>query len=292
MHNFLFSSSLPIVYISLKIYAYMEFSLLTSQHTLTGDIWQESDNHSRVIILLHGLGDHFGRYEAWSKRFNALDTAVIGVDLPGHGRSPGKRGHVDSYHVYNEIIDRLASFARSRYGQVSLGLYGHSLGGNIALNYLLTNSSGFTFSVITSPWIKLVNEPPPAMLMAARFMNHLVPRLLQPNGLKLEHISRAPDVNEKYSSDPLVHDRISVRLAVEAMKAADRILDAGDNINIPVLIVHGSDDMITSTAGSSTFSQGKENVSLKIWDRGYHELQNEAFNDEVFEYIAGWLKSV
>ncbi len=268
----------------------MEFKLDTGTgFILSGDIYDTPSEPSKVILMIHGLGDHFGRYNHWASWFAEKDIAVIGLDLPGHGRSPGRRGHIKNYHVYNSIIESLAKFARNRYGDLPIGLYGHSLGGNIILNYLLTNAIGFDFAIATSAWLQLVSSPPKATLAMARIVSKIFPGFLQANGLQLEHISRAEDVNEKYSSDPLVHDRISLRLAIEATNAAERILETGSRIDIPVLLLHGKDDMITSNAGSSSLAEINDRISLKLWDEGYHELHNEAFNKEVFDYIYNWI---
>ncbi len=268
----------------------MEFKLDTGKGLiLTGDIYDAVAEPSKVIVMVHGLGDHFGRYSHWARFFAEKEIAVVGIDLPGHGRSPGRRGHIRSYYDYNSIIESLAKFARNRYGDKPIGLYGHSLGGNITLNYLLTNSSGFDFAIATSSWLQLVSAPSRSTLAAARIVSVLFPGFLQANGLHLEHISRAEDVNEKYKSDPLVHDRISVRLAIEATNAAKRILETGSRINIPVLLLHGKDDMITSNKGSSQLAEINDNITLKLWDDGYHELHNESFSDKVFDYIYNWL---
>jgi len=256
---------------------------------LPGRIYKPEGDIKKLMLLTHGLGDHFDRYAGWSERFAKEGVAVIGVDLPGHGKAPGKRGHIRNYHVYNDVIDCLAEKASKEFGNQPMGIYGHSLGGNIVLNYLLTNAFGFSFSIITSPWIKLVQEPPKALLAFARVANILAPGLLQPNGLNPDHISTVDKVNSEYRDDDLAHDRISVRLACEAMDAGKRILDTGSGIDIPVLVLHGSDDMICSPEGSIAFAEGKSNVDLKLWDGGYHELQNEAFNDKVFYYINKWL---
>lgn len=259
---------------------------------LKGQVYAPAKNSKKVILMVHGIGEHIGRYNHWAERFAQEGIAFAGIDLPGHGLSPGRRGHIKNYHVYNEIIDSLAGFVKNEFGDIPTGLYGHSLGGNIVLNYLLNNTSNFDFAVITSPWIKLTEEPSKAKVAVARLVNHIFPGLLQPSGLVLKHLSRVSDVNMRYKNDPLVHDRISVRLGVEAIDAAERIIGYRNKIELPVLLLHGEDDKITSPGGSKLFADGKPNVTLKIWDNGYHELHNESFNDELFEFIYEWLNKL
>ncbi len=271
----------------------MDISIrISSGMQLPGKIYKPAGETKKVMLLIHGLGDHFDRYIDWSERFAKEGVAVVGVDLPGHGRAPGKKGHIKNYHVYNDVIDCLAEKARKEFGNLPMGIYGHSLGGNIVLNYLLTNTWGFKFSIITSPWLILAQQPPKVLMAIARLANVIAPGLLQPNGLNADHITTVEEVNTKYSNDPLAHDRVSVRLACEALDAAQRILDTGSGIDIPVLVLHGTEDMICSPEGSKKFADGKSNVELKLWDGGYHELQNESFNDKVFDYINLWLNKL
>lgn len=259
---------------------------------LRGFMLKPTGKVKKVILLIHGLGEHSSRYREWSSKFESEGIGLMAVDLPGHGLSPGRRGHVESYQVYNKMIDNMFDFVASEFPACKIGVYGHSLGGNIALNYLLTNLSGLDFAVITSPWLILSDKPSAIKMAMARTLNCVVPALLMSNGLNRNHISHVEEVSRKYSEDPLVHDRISVRLGVKASDAAARILETGSMIDIPVLIIHGSDDMICSPEGSSRFSDKKENVHLKVFEGGYHELHNESFNDEVFNYITKWLDKI
>lgn len=271
----------------------MEFTLDTNDGiNLIGDYYKPTSEPSKIVLLIHGLGEHAGRYAEWASRFADKGIALVAVDLPGHGRSPGRRGHIKSYHAYNSIIESLARFSKETFGDLPVGIYGHSLGGNIVLNYLLTNTYGFDFAIATSSWLKLATPPSGAAIGIARIINKIAPGLLQPNGLKLEHISIAEDVTDKYSSDPYVHDRISVRLGIEATDAANRILETGDRIDIPVLLVHGEDDKITSYEGSRSLAELNNNINLRVWEKGYHELHNEPFNSEVFDFIYNWLTKV
>jgi alpha-beta hydrolase superfamily lysophospholipase len=122
-------------------------------------------------------------------------------------------------------------------------------------------------------------------------MKKLIPGLIQQSGLNINHISHDKTVVEKYKADPLVHDKVSVRLFAGALTAAKNSLTHASELKIPVLILHGSDDMITSPEGSREFAGKTNMVKLKIWDGGYHELHNEPFKDEVFKYIIDWIKS-
>jgi acylglycerol lipase len=122
-------------------------------------------------------------------------------------------------------------------------------------------------------------------------MKNILPGLAQPSGLVIDHLSHDKDVVQKYSTDPLVHNKISVALFHSAMSAADNSLANANKLTIPILLMHGSDDKICSVEGSRQFSGKTTFAELKIWDNGYHELHNEPFRNDVFSYIITWINS-
>lgn len=121
-------------------------------------------------------------------------------------------------------------------------------------------------------------------------MKSLLPSLIQPSGLIVSHISHDQKVVDDYLSDTLNHDKISVGLFYSAIKAADYSLQHAEDLKVPLLLIHGSDDQLTSPDGSSDFASKTKMVELKIWEGGYHELHNEPFKDEVFSYILKWIE--
>ncbi len=122
-------------------------------------------------------------------------------------------------------------------------------------------------------------------------MKFILPGLIQPSGLEIKYLSHDAEVIEKYRTDPLVHGKISVSLFQESMSAADYALNHASELKVPTLIIHGSDDMIVSPEGSREFAGKAAMAELKIWEGGFHELHNEPFNKEVFEYIMNWINS-
>jgi alpha-beta hydrolase superfamily lysophospholipase len=170
-------------------------------------------------------------------------------------------------------------------------LYGHSLGGGIVLDYILRKQPSIKGAIVTSPWIKLAFEPDRFKLLLASVMKNIIPGLVQPSKLIVDHLSHDPAVVARYISDPLVHDKISVGLFHSAMTAAARTLTHANEVIVPILLVHGSNDMICSPEGSRIFALNSEKVELKIWEGGYHELHNEPFKKEVFDYIMTWLSN-
>jgi alpha-beta hydrolase superfamily lysophospholipase len=269
----------------------MDFSIrLSNKQLLQGIIESPGENIKAGIILVHGLGEHIGRWSAWIKRFNDNRIIVAGVDLPGHGISDGKRGVMKNYTFVNEMLDVLIDEFRKTFPGIPVFLYGHSLGGGVVLEYILKKKPTIKGAIVTSPWLKLSFEPDKSKLILVRIIKSILPSLVQPSGLVVDHLSNDSTVITKYINDPLVHDRISVGLFHAAVTAGDFSLENAEILNIPVLLMHGSKDSITSPAGSREFASKTNKVHLKIWDEGFHELHNEPFKDEVFDYINDWIE--
>jgi alpha-beta hydrolase superfamily lysophospholipase len=268
----------------------MDFNIkLNRGNILRGIILSPGENTKAVIIMVHGVGEHIRRYNNWADLFKKEGIGFAGVDLPGHGRSDGKRGDIKNYGILAEMIDILIKTASRTFPGIPVFLYGQSLGGGIVLDYILRKNPKIKGAIITSPWLRLAFEPPKIKLIIASILKYLLPSLIQPSGLNTSHLSHNKAVVEKYNSDPLVHSKISVSLFHAAMGAATYSLSHASDLRIPTLLLHGSNDQICSPEGSREFASKSDKVELKIWEGGYHELHNEPDNEEVFKYIIKWI---
>lgn len=256
---------------------------------LRGVIKSPGSDIKALIIMVHGLGEHIRRYVLWAEWFSSKSIGFLGVDLPGHGKSDGKRGHIRSYnHVY-EMIDILLAESKKTFPGVPVFLYGHSLGGGIVINFLIDKAPEIRGAIVSSPWIRLAYEPDRIKIKLASIAKNFIPGLSQPNGLNVDHISNDKEVVKEYINDPLVHDKISVSLVHEAFRAGARALEDAHELKTPMLLIHGSDDKICSPEGSREFASKTKMAELKIWEGGYHELHNEIFKRDVFNFVADWI---
>jgi alpha-beta hydrolase superfamily lysophospholipase len=268
----------------------MDYNIkLKNGQVLRGMISSPGEKSRAIIILIHGLGEHIQRYATWAEMLNREGIGFTGVDLPGHGRSDGKRGHIKSYVLVDEMIDILLEGVTKTFPGIPVFIYGHSLGGGIVLSYILRKNPGIKGAIVTSPWLKLAFEPDKFKIILAAVMKNLLPGLVQPSGLVVEDLSHDREIVEKYKADNLVHDKISVSLFHNAIKAADYSLANGSDLKMPLLLIHGKDDKIISPEGSREFASMTPMAELKIWDGGYHELHNETFKDEVFAFLISWI---
>jgi len=259
---------------------------------LHGCKW-EVEKPVAIMCMVHGMGEHIQRYEEVANAFNAQNISFWGFDLRGHGSSEGKKGHTPSIHHIFDDIEQLLVIIRKEYQDITVGIYGHSMGGNIAINFLLhRNSKEIAFGVITSPWLRLTNPPKGFQLRLAKFGARFIPWLAQPNGLDVADISSVKEEQDTYANDPLNHDRITAGLFMEINTMGEKAISSANNLKTPILLAHGSEDNITSVIGSEAFTTNAipEMVNLKIWNGLRHETHNEHNKQEVISYYVNWVK--
>jgi len=252
--------------------------------------WAPQGIAKAAIMLVHGHGEHVARYDHVAAALTDKGYAVLGFDLRGHGKSAGTRGHTPSY---NALMDDIASFSIQtdhRYAGLPRFLYGHSLGGNLVLNYALRRKPDLRGVIATGPWLKLAFEPPASQVALGRMMNGIAPGFIQHSKLDTKGLSHDQVVVDTYNNDPLVHDKISARLFVAIYESGLWALEHAAEFPLPLLLMHGSADPITSAKASQEFAQKVGNkATLKIWDGLYHEIHNELEKTEVFNIMLDWL---
>lgn len=260
--------------------------------------WQVADEDGTatdikgVICLIHGLGEHLHRYEHFAAYFNQKKYAVMSFDHYGHGKSEGIRGHLPSFQTHMTNVAELLSQAEERYPLLPKFLYGHSMGGNIALNYVLRNSPHIAGIATSGAWI-ILPKPPSAILVGlARMLKTITPSTQQSNDLDPNDVSSDKDEVQKYIDDPLVHGKITFKAATEMLDAAKFLETYEGPINIPALLMHGSEDKLTSPKGSRKLYQSlKGDLAYKSWDGFYHEIHNEPEKQDVFDLTYKWMES-
>lgn len=243
-----------------------------------------------TFAVVHGLGEHAGRYARFAEGMGRHGMGTFAVDLRGHGMSPGQRGHVDSW---SQWTDDVSAFVRYVDGVASGEVVplGHSFGGATLLSTVLAgklpNSRRF---VVSSPALKLKVVVPAWKLKMAPLASKIAPRLAMSNGVDPATISRIPEVVQAYRSDPLVHNKYSSRTGTEWQNATSDILERAAQIKLPFLILAGTDDTLVDPEGSRMLHERARSMStLQMLEGRYHEPFNDIGSEEVFQLIAGWL---
>jgi len=251
--------------------------------------WQP-ESPKAVVVLIHGHGEHINRYRHVAAAFSQAGYALQGFDLRGHGQSDGQRGHTPSYQSLMDDIRDFITETQKRFPKLSVFLYGHSLGGNLAVNYALRLPQGLQGVIATGPWLKLAFDPPALQVMAAKLLNRLAPSFSLASGLNQSALSRDPEEVRKYAAEPLVHDKISARLYAGITTQGLWALEHAAELQIPMLLMHGSADQITSAPASREFAQkAGQLVTLRIWEGLFHEIHNEPEQVEVIQAMVTWL---
>lgn len=253
--------------------------------------WRPAGEAKAAVLLSHGYAEHVGRYEHVAAALNRAGYDVFAVDHWGHGRSDGVPGHAPAFSVYLDGMDALLARARSEAPGKKLFLIGHSMGGLVAANYLIARQGAFVGAVLSGPSLKPVDEPPAAVMMIGRLLSKLAPKAGLVS-LDANLVSRDPAVVAAYVGDPLVYrGKISARLGAVMVDAMRDALEGAAAINLPLLILHGGEDRLTSPDGSREFAArvSSGDKTLKIYDGFYHEIFNDPGKDGVIADVIAWL---
>ncbi|AMO98460.1 alpha/beta hydrolase fold family protein [Collimonas arenae] len=250
------------------------------------------------ILLLHGLGEHSGRYAHVVRFFNRCGLAVRSYDHRGHGRSGGKRGDVpDSTAILRDakvVLDDLAQQQTLDYPDLPSTaplLFGHSMGGLFAARFATAQMSPLRGLILSSPGLALPLSA--IQLGLLKVMSTLAPGVAVPNGLSTNHLSHDPAVAPAYSNDPLVHDKISARLLTSMLKAGEFSLAHAPTLAIPTLLLVAGDDRLVDPQGSQRFFDALQPAigTFQHYEGMYHELFNEIGSERVFADLRRWLEA-
>jgi len=267
-----------------------EFSWHTSNNIpIYARGWKPDEPVKAVIILVHGLGEHIGRYEHVAQMFTDNNYGFVGADLIGNGKSGGQRGHVDSFDDFLEIIDLLLKETDVRFPGALKVLYGHSLGGNLILYHAMKRKPSVSGLIVSSPGLEAVNVPP-LKVAIGKLLYSIYPRFPMTNSLDISGLSQDPSVVEAYVNDPLVHNKISVRCGLDLLSIGKWLQENTMALEAPLLMFHGEMDRLANISGSRKFaSQYQGDLTFIEIPGGYHELHNEPDKADLFEMMLTWL---
>ena len=226
------------------------------------------------------------------RSFTLLNSAlaVVTYDNVGHGRSAGKRGHCPSYDALMDILKGVIERATTVYPNLPLFLYGHSMGGNLVLNYALRNNLRIAGIVATSPYLRLAFKPPKWKMLLGRLMLKIFPMITLPSGLDAKGISRIPEEVENYSNDPLVHDLVSPMFSFPVMEAGEWAIANASKLETQTLLLHGTDDPIIDYRATEEFHQKGTTTKLKLFEGAFHELHHDKCQEQLLLTVSEWLK--
>ncbi len=246
-----------------------------------------------VVIIIHGMGEHAGRYTGLRERLNSSGYSVMAFDHRGHGRSSGKRGHAPSYEHLMRDIEIMINESVQLFPGLPIFLFSQSMGANLSLNYTIRKKDSRVRGVIaSSPYLRLAFNPPKWKITLGKMASRIYPGLSQSTGLEIKAISRIKEVVEKYKNDPLVHDKITASFFVNVNEAGEYAIQNAHEIKIPVLVLHGEADRLTSAEASRELvERSGDHVKGIFFRDGYHELHNDIDSDSAYVEMISWIKS-
>ncbi|MCK5105566.1 MAG: lysophospholipase [Cyclobacteriaceae bacterium] len=255
--------------------------------------WQPIDLPKAVLFIVHGLGEHSGRYEEMANVFTKNQIAVFSFDHRGHGRSEGKKGHAESIDQFVEDVEIALMKCRSLFLEIPIFLYGHSMGGQIVASYLdKVKSKEINGAIISSAWFRLVNPPPSWQIKLINKLASIIPRLTISNGINPKIISSVAAEVIIYQKDSLIHDKISVSLFHTLFHNGLHLIHLTKPVKISVLVCHGDKDQITSKLGSEQYANNLgEKAEFKIWPDSFHEPHHDFEKEKVMRFYVDWVKA-
>lgn len=268
---------------------------------IAGYKWLTEDP-DHVVCLIHGIGEHAGRYDKRvAAAFNKANIAMIAMDLRGHGLSGGKGGDTAPRVEVLEDIDELIRYAQKLYPDKPIVMYGHSMGGNITLDYRTRGNlnavpAGY---IVSAPWVRLYKKYPAPAVAFMKLAAKVAPTALFSSGVDVSTLGNPKSVGA-YKKDPLVHSSISARCAVEGFvigQALEKNQHKGNNggRQRPMLLMHGDNDHICSVEGSRAIAAFEPNCTYVEWPELKHEIHNGgtySTGDEVIERMIEFIKSL
>jgi len=254
--------------------------------------WGPGDERRAVLAIVHGFGEHSGRYMNIVNHLTMRSYVVYGFDQRGHGRSPGQRGHINAWEEYRGDIKSFLNLIGEQELNLPVFLLGHSMGALVALDYLIRQPAGLRGAIISGAPIEPTGAAKPFLVALARLLSRIWPHFSLPLGLDTSALSHDPAVVKAYEADPLVHGMTTVRWGTETLATIEWVKAHAADVKIPILLIHGGADRLNSPNGSRSFFEKVEfsDKELKVYPGNFHEPHNDLDHQQVVNDIEEWLE--
>ncbi len=253
--------------------------------------WLPERGPTAILLVVHGLAEHSGRYMNLVNHFVPKGYAVYSLDLRGHGRSDGLRGYVERFTYYLDDLKTFSDTVRSRHRDSKVFVVGHSMGGTIATAYTVQHQGEFDGLILSGVLLRVGTSTSPVLIAAARILSLLMPKI-GVAVLDASAISQDESVVDAYVNDPLVYrGKIRARLGIELIRMTKKLPNEMSEIRLPILIMHGTADRLSAPKGSEMLYErlNSKDKTLKLYDGFYHEIFNEPGHEQVLADMENWL---
>jgi alpha-beta hydrolase superfamily lysophospholipase len=252
------------------------------------------ENPKALVVFVHGFGDHSCRHDAFLKRIVADGFACAAFDQRGHGKSEGRRGHVESFVEWVEDLGSFIDFSMSRVPEETpLILVGYSMGALIAIEYMMTNARPVAGMVSVAGAFAPVIQIPKWKRRIAERLSGFAPKLAIDTGVARRDLTRDNAELEALDMDSLFHSRITLRTGREIQSRLALLGAIPQRIHTPMLLVTGSADRVCDPEGTLWFAGRLASVDkhFKIYDGMYHDMLHDVGREEVMDDIASWIST-
>jgi len=244
-----------------------------------------------ILVIAHGVGEHSGRYGNIISEMKGSRISIYALDHRGHGRSSGKRGHVDSFMDYVYDLKLFIDLIREENNAIPLILLGHSMGGVIACKYALEYADDINGLILSSPGVVPAVHVPAFKKKMSGIASKYAPALSLSTGLDASCLSHDASVVDAYENDRLVHDKVTPRWFVEFVKAGEECINRSLELRMPLFVFSGKDDRIVDYRGCETLYNNASSINkeLHLFEGLYHETMNESDNKSVLKTVSRWI---
>jgi acylglycerol lipase len=256
--------------------------------------WLPEDEPKAILLVVHGLAEHSGRYMNVVNHFVPSGYAVYGIDHIGHGKSDGERVYVDRFQDYVSTLKNYFDMIHDWHPDTPIILIGHSMGGLIGATYLLEHQQELSGAVLSGPGVKVPDNISKAVIFAGKVLSVVMPKtgIIQ---LEADGISRDPAVVDAYVNDPLVFTgKITARLGAEMIKTMQYVTEKAPEISLPIMIVQGSADRLIDPSGAQVLYDlvGSVDKTIQVYEGFYHEVFNEPEHLQVLNDVQKWIEAL
>jgi acylglycerol lipase len=254
--------------------------------------WLPEGEPRAVLLIVHGLAEHCGRYTNVFDYFVPRGYAVYGVDHVGHGRSGGTRVYVKRFTDFIDVLRAYLGMVLDWQTGKPLFMVGHSLGALIGAVYLLDHQNELAGAILSGPLVKVPDNISPMTVALSKWVSVFLPRL-GVAGVDAMGVSRDPAVVDAYINDPLVYGgKTTARLGCETLKAMRHVADEASHITLPLLVLQGSEDRLVPPDGAEMLyrAAGSGDKTLRIYDGLHHEIYNEPEHSDVLGDVETWIE--
>ena len=258
----------------------------TDGHNIYSRSWL-TENPQGMIVIVHGTGDHVGRFDWLARQWNFANYSVFGADFRGNGRSEGTRGFAPSFEVLLDDLDQMLERAKS-VADLPVFLYGQSMGGLLSLYLPMKREVELAGIIASSPAMGLALKPPGWKLAIGRTLGKFFPKMSLPSGIQIQQLTGNQERQKEFEADSLRHRRMCANTFFSMMDTMKQCQQWDQPLNLPVLIMHGEADGVTCAEESRKFA-ARIGCDFKSWPGLLHELHQEDSREEVARFAIDWI---